>query len=200
MEKKIAEMFLPKLAPLTLFDPNTPGISLGVEFQPLHKVSIQFEYNVPFSGLAFFNYNSGKLNLQTQRYRGEIRFYPGFPSETAAWYLAAEGFATRQQYTRESSTLLRNGQLFSYPSSYISREVFGGALKYGYQFTITEYILLDVFSGLGLRQVSILHQPEELYPSELLFEDRWGGDQREGTFLRPHFALGIRVGISLFPR
>lgn len=199
-KQDISEMLIPKLAPLTLFDPNTPGFSLGLEFQPHDNASVQFEYNVPFSGLAFFNYNDGKINHQTQRYRGELRFYPGYPSEAAAWYLAAEGFVTTERYSRENSTLLRNGLLYSFPRSDIRREIYGGALKYGYQFTVNYHLVIDVFGGLGVRQVSIVNQPDDLFPSELLFDERWGGDQREGTFLRPHFALGVRLGISLFPR
>lgn len=199
-KSNIREMFLPKFAPLTLFDPKTPGFSLGLEFQPHRNAAVQFEYNVPFSALAFFNYNSGKINHQTERYRGEIRFYPGHPLASAAWYLSAEGFVTNEQYTRENSTLLRNGQLFTYPRSEVRREVLGGAFKYGYQFTLKDHLVIDVFGGLGIRQVSITHQPDALFPSELLFDERWGGDQREGTFLRPHLALGIRIGASLFPR
>lgn len=199
-KRDITEMLIPKMAPLTLFDPNTPGFSIGLEFQPHDNFSVQFEYNIPFDALAFFNYNTGKINHQTQRYRGEVRLYPGYPSEAAAWYLAAEGFVTTEKYERENSTLFRDGQLFSFPRGDVQREVFGGALKYGYQFTLNYHFVIDVFGGLGIRQVSITHQPDALFPSELLFDERWGGDQREGTFLRLHLALGMRIGISLFPR
>ena len=74
-KRDITEMLIPKMAPLTLFDPNTPGFSIGLEFQPHDNFSVQFEYNIPFDALAFFNYNTGKINHQTQRYRGEVRLY-----------------------------------------------------------------------------------------------------------------------------
>jgi len=194
------EMFIPKIAPLTLFDPYTPGISLGLEFQPFDAASIQFEYNIPLSELSFFNYNAGKLNHQTTRFRGEFRYYPGRPDEAAAYYLAAEGFFTAENYSRENGTLLRNDVLYNFTTSNINRTVIGGAIKAGYQFSLSGFLMLDVFAGIGVRNVLITHQPNALYTSALSFDSRWGGDQREGEFWRPHIALGVRLGMSLYER
>lgn len=194
------EMFIPKIAPLTLFDPYTPGISLGLEFQPMDQAALQLEYNIPFEYLSFFNFNEGKIDHNTRRFRGEFRIYPGCPDESAAWYLAGEGFVVTERYRRENSLLLRNEQLYSYTRSTITRDVFGGAVKAGYQFVVNYYLMVDVFAGLGVRQVTIQHRPEEFFPSAALFDERWGGDQREGSFIRPHLALGIRLGWSLYSR
>lgn len=194
------EMFIPKLAPLTLFDPYTPGISLGLEFQPFDAASIQFEYNIPFAPLSFFNYNTGKLDHQTTRYRGEFRYYPGRPDEAAAYYFAAEGFYTAENYRRENSTLLRNNVLYEFTTSNINRTVIGGAIKGGYQFALNGFVMLDVFAGLGVRNVVLTHDASTLFPSALLFDPRWGGDQREGEFWRLHIALGVRLGLSLYER
>jgi len=194
------EMFIFKMAPLTLIDPYTPGLSLGLEFQPFDAASIQFEYNIPFAPLSFFNYNEGKLNHQTTRYRGEFRYYPGRPDEAAAYYLAAEGFFTAENYSRENSTLLRDNILYAFATSNVNRTVIGGAFKGGYQFTLNGYVMLDVFAGIGVRHVAITHDASALFPSALQFDERWGGDQKEGAFLRPHFALGFRLGMSLYER
>ncbi len=200
MKNEWQEMFIPKFAPLTLFDPYTPGISLGLEFQPLDAFSIQFEYNIPFAPLSFFNYNTGKIDHQTTRYRGELRFYPGRPDEAAAYYIAAEGFYTAENYRRENSTLLRNNILYEFTNSNINRTVIGGAIKGGYQFSLNGYVMLDVFAGIGVRNVVLTHDASTLFPSALLFDSRWGGDQREGEFWRPHIALGMRLGFSLYER
>lgn len=200
MKNEWQEMFIVKLAPLTLFDPYTPGVSLGLEFQPLDAASIQFEYNLPFSALSFFNYNTGKIDHKTTRYRGEFRYYPGRPDEAAAYYLAAEGFFTAENYRRENSTLLRNNVLYEFTTSNISRTVIGGAIKGGYQFTMGGYLMLDVFAGIGIRNVVLRHDASTLFPSALLFDPRWGGDQKEGNFWRPHIALGLRLGMSLYER
>jgi hypothetical protein len=194
------EMILPKVAPLTLFDPYTPGLSLGLEFQPLDALGVQFEYNLPFAALSFFNFNEGKSNHQTTRFRGEIRYYTPEASDTRALYFAAEGFSTNERYQRQNNTLLRDGKLYNYNNSNIRRSIVGGALKAGYQFNINEFIMLDVFSGIGIRQVEIVHQTDVLFESALLYDPRWGGDQKEGKSLRLHIPLGIRMGFSLYPR
>lgn len=196
----IKEMLLPKVAPLTLFDPYTPGLSLGLEFQPTDQWGLQFEYNIPFEALAFFNYNEGKQAHQTNRIRSEIRYYPGRQFSDKAYYVALEGFSVKENYYRENSTLYRNGQLYNFVRSDIERSVKGFAVKGGYQFVVNYYLMVDVFVGLGLRQVSVMHQPTELFPTPLLFDERWGGDQREGIFNRPHLALGMRLGWSLYQR
>jgi len=200
MKDEWQEMFIPKLAPLTLFDPYTPGVSLGLEFQPFDAVSIQFEYNLPFSPLSFFNYNTGKLDHKTTRYRGEFRYYPGRPDEAAAYYLALEGFFTAENYRRENSSLLSDNVLYEFTNSNINRTVIGGAIKGGYQFAIGGYLMLDVFAGIGVRNVVLRHDASTLFPSALLFDPRWGGDQKEGEFWRPHIALGLRLGVSLYER
>lgn len=196
----IKEMLLPKIAPLTLFDPYTPGLSVGLEFQPIDQLGLQFEYNLPFEALAFFNYNEGKRDHTTRRMRGELRYYPGKQFSNKAHYLALEGFAVTENYYRENSTLFRNGALYNFVRSDIERQVRGFALKGGYQFVVNYHLMIDVFGGLGMRQVQITHQTSELFPTPLLFDERWGGDQREGTFYRPHLALGVRLGWSLYQR
>lgn len=197
---QIKEMFLPKMAPLTLFDPYTPGLSIGLEFQPIEQLGFQFEYNLPFDALAFFNYNEGKLDHQTRRMRSEFRYYPGRQFSDKAYYFALEGFSVRENYYRENSTLYREGALYNFIRSDIERKVTGFALKTGYQFVVNYYLMVDVFGGLGMRQVSITHQTSELFPTPLLFDERWGGDQREGTSNRLHLALGVRLGWSLYQR
>lgn len=196
----LKEMFLPKIAPLTLFDPYTPGLSVGLEFQPFHQLGFQVEYNLPFAALAFFNYNEGKSDHQTSGLRSEIRYYPGQQFSDKSYYLALEGFSISENYYRENSTLYRNGQLYNFTRSDIERKVRGFALKGGYQFVVNYYLMIDVFGGLGMRQVQITHQTSELFPTPLLFDERWGGDQREGTFNRLHLALGVRLGWSLYQR
>lgn len=197
---QIKEMLLPKVAPLTLFDPYTPGLSLGLEVKPIEQLGFQFEYNLPFDALSFFNYNEGKLNHETQRMRGEIRYYPGRQFADKSYYFALEGFSVNEKYQRENSTLYRNGALYNFTASDVERAVRGFALKGGYQFVVNYYLMIDVFGGLGMRQVQIAHQPTELFPTPLLFDERWGGDQREGTFNRLHLALGVRLGWSLYQR
>jgi hypothetical protein len=197
---QIKEMLLPKVAPLTLFDPYTPGLSLGLEVKPIQQLGFQFEYNLPFDVLSFFNYNEGKLNHETQRMRGEIRYYPGRQFADKSYYLALEGFSVNEKYRRENSTLYRNGTLYNFTASDVERRVRGFALKGGYQFVVNYYLMIDIFGGLGMRQVQIAHQPTELFPTPLLFDERWGGDQREGTFNRFHLALGVRLGWSLYQR
>ncbi len=194
------DIFMPKVHPFMLFHPNTPGLAVGLEIRPLRSLSVQAEYTLPFYGLTFYNNNFGKFDQQFQRVRAEIRFYPD-PNEDWEYYFAAEGIYNQEKYFRERSFIIRDELAFNYIRSDITLNSLGGTLKAGYQFVIFDWFIVDTYVGAGAKAVTTTHAPIGLYEVPLTRETtREGGDQFEGTKIKPHFSIGARLGFSFFPR
>ena len=194
------EVVLPKLQPTMLTHPHTPGLAVGVEIRPIRSISVQAEYTLPFYGLQFYSNNFGKLGHDFFRLRSELRFYPN-PADDREWYFALEGNYTTENYYRENSSFIRNEKPYSYIRSDITLIRAGGALKAGYQFTVTDWLLVDVFVGIGGRQKQVNHAPVGLFELPVLRDpEREGGDIAEGTTVGLYMVAGARLGFSLYPR
>lgn len=194
------DALLPKLQPTMLAHPHTPGLALGIEIRPIRSLSVQAEYTLPFYGLQFYSNNFGKLGHDFFRLRSELRFYPN-PASDREWYFALEGNYTTENYFRENSSFIRNEKPYSYVRSDIQLKRMGGALKVGYQFAFTDWLVADVFLGAGARQTQVIHAPVGLFELPVLRDpEREGGDTTEGTVLGLYMVAGARLGFSLFPR
>jgi len=194
------EVFMPKIQPFMLIHPNTPGLAMGLEIRPVRSLSLQAEYTLPFYALAFYDNNLGKYEQNFTRLRSEIRFYLD-PNDDAEYYLALEGQFTNTNYYRLNGFILRDEKAFNYIRSDVQLNSLGGALKGGYQFAFADWFVLDAYAGIGLRALTTKHNPVGLYEVPLTREvEREGGDQFEGTELKPVFTIGARIGFSFFPR
>lgn len=194
------DAFMPKVQPFMLIHPNTPGLALGLEIRPLRSLSLQTEYTLPFYALAFYDNNQGKYDQKFTRLRSEIRFYLD-PNDDAEYYLALEGQYTQANYYRLNGFILRGEKAFNYVRSDVELLSLGGALKGGYQFAFADWFVLDAYAGIGLRAVTTTHSPIGIFEVPISRElEREGGDQFEGTEIRPVFTVGVRLGFSFFPR
>jgi hypothetical protein len=194
------EVFMPKIQPFMLIHPNTPGLALGLEIRPLRSLSIQAEYTLPFYALAFYNNNQGKYDQQFTRLRSEIRFYLD-PNDDYEYYIALEGQYAQSKYYRLGEFILRDEKAFNYIRSDVQLTTLGATIKGGYQVAFRDWFILDAYVGAGLRSVNTQHTPIGLFEVPISRElEREGGDQFEGSVLRPVFTIGARIGFSFFPR
>lgn len=194
------EIFMPKIQPFMLIHPNTPGLAIGLEIRPIRSLSLQTEFTLPFYALAFYNNNQGKYDQSFTRLRSEIRFYLD-PNDDYEYYIALEGQYTQAQYYRLNGFILQNDKAFNYIRSDVQLTSLGGTLKGGYQFAFWDWFVLDAYAGVGLRNINTQHAPIGLFEVPLSRElEREGGDQFEGNELRPVFTVGVRIGLSFFPR
>jgi hypothetical protein len=84
---------------------------------------------------------------------------------------------------------------YRYVYSDIDRTVLTASLKYGIEVKVNNFVF-DHFFGLGVRRLSITHQPFDLNEEEYEPESYvWPTlDRKEGVFYRPHVSLGVKVG------
>lgn len=194
------ELFMPKIQPFMLIHPNTPGLALGLEIRPLRSLSLQTEYTLPFYALAFYNNNQGKYDQKFTRLRSEIRFYLD-PNDDYEYYLALEGQYSQANYYRLNGFIIRDEKAYNYIRSDVSLSSLGATLKGGYQVAFWDWFVLDAYVGAGLQQITTTHSPIGMFEIPITREvEREGGDQFEGTELRPVFSIGLRLGFSFFPR
>jgi hypothetical protein len=198
---RLQDLLLPKIQPLMLWHPNTPGLALGLELRPLRSIAIQGEYTLPFYALAFYNNNQGRIDQDFLRLRQEIRFYPN-PDEEKEFYYALEFRYDRATYHRLNSLLIQDDKVYNYIRSDISRVRMGFAAKFGYQFVVADWLMIDAFGGLGLSNRELIHRPDQLFEVPVTREQarESGSDIEAGKQLQPLFFLGVRIGFSLYQR
>ncbi|WP_170934809.1 DUF3575 domain-containing protein [Hymenobacter gelipurpurascens] len=194
------ERLLLKLAPLTLFDPNTSALLLGVEFRPVPRVGLELDYGFRFTPLRVFNWNIKKENMRYQKFKAEGRFY--FPrTEQKQWYIAAEGFYVPEEYDLRNSNFYRNGEFRAYEQAHIEKTIEGGALKAGMMRRLGQRFWLDAALGLGFRRIETVYTTQNERAGDYLY------DAPEQNFLSKtpdpgvkktvHPALALRVAYSI---
>jgi Protein of unknown function (DUF3575) len=163
------ERLLLKLAPLTLFDPSTSALMLGLEFRPVPRVGIEVDYGFRFRPLQLFSWNQNKENLRYQKFKLEGRYY--IPrSERTQWYVAAEAFYVPQQYDLQRGTYERGDERRAYDRAHIEREVRGAALKAGQIRRLGQRFWLDMALGLGVRMREVRYQTQNERTADPLFD------------------------------
>lgn len=192
-----------KFSPLTLIDPNTAAIQFGLEYRFLPQVSLQAEYGLGTPKLAPLSFNDDKVmdSYKYHKFRTELRYYPTLKRARDPYYFAAEVFYIPERYSRENGRV--NDFLFDKAS--VKRDIWGGCVKYGMQYTIWKRLMVDCFVGIGVRNVFTAYTDTyalrpysapnpELVPAndETVYKDivgdRWV----------PHFALGAKIGWAIF--
>lgn len=194
------ERLLLKLAPLTLFDPNTSALLLGLEFRPLPRVGLELDYGFRFTPLQVFNWNIKKQNMRYQKFKAEGRFY--FPrTEQKQWYVAAEGFYVPSEYDLGAGNFYRNGEFRAYERAHVEKTVQGGALKFGLMRRLGQRFWLDAAVGMGVRRIETAYTTQNERPGDYLY------DAPEQNFLsktpdpginqKVHPAMALRVAYTL---
>ena len=151
-----------KLAPLALFDPDNT-IQLGVERLLGQQHAVQVEFGYGWQGINLWQNSQNRRYSDREVWRGraEYRYYFNRDATPVGPYVAAEGFYKRVN-ARESGTtgigcetgLCQYYRMFTLP---VSKDVWGGHVKIGRQFSISpdDRLLIDFYTGLGIRKSNV---------------------------------------------
>jgi hypothetical protein len=185
------------VAPLNLFDPVAGVLQVGIQKNLNQRLALSLDHGFKmqtFKNLIFEHGNDRK-NYRYSKTKAELKYFIGKPTSIATSYLSLEGMFFPQKYVKERGQLVRDTTRYRYEYSDINRTVWVASLKYGVEFKFNNFVF-DHFYGLGVRRLSIKHQPFGLVDDEY-FEDAYVWptiDRKEGVFYRPHLSLGLKVG------
>ncbi|MGV3639588.1 MAG: hypothetical protein ACO1NZ_03655 [Adhaeribacter sp.] len=192
-----------KFSPLALLDLNTPVIQLGPQVS-FRRFAISGEFGFAFPALQqmsmkrsdsmFVDQRHHKIRLETKYYLG-VGKSNGFAEVNP--YLSIEGFWVPRTFRRYNGLLGTDTGTYRYDYSDISRDVQGGCVKFGIEPMVYRRWLIDAFWGIGVRQIRVVHQAVGLEPEIIGWHLFSRADDREGTYYRPHLALGFKIGYVL---
>jgi|GEM_PF-2679021 len=199
-ERLAPERLLLKLAPLTLFDPSTSALMLGLEYRPIPRLGLELDYGFRFTGLQPFYWNRDKENLRYQKVKVEVRYY--IPrNEKMQWYVAGEAFYVPQEYDLKKGNFYRGGEFRAYDRAHIEREVRGAALKAGMMRRLGRKLWLDTAFGLGVRHREVRYETINERPGNLMFDapeqNFIKATPDPGTRTRLAPAAALRLGYTL---
>ena len=156
-----------KFAPLTLFDPDNT-VQVGVERLLGQQHAVQVEMGYGWQGINLWQNSQNRRYSDREVWRGraEYRYYFNRADAPVGPYVAAEGFY-KQVNARESGTTgigcgtndatFRPCQYYRMFTSPVSKNVWGGHIKIGRQFSISpdDRLLIDIYTGLGFRRSNV---------------------------------------------
>jgi hypothetical protein len=203
-----------KLTPSSLLTPETPTMQLGAEFLlpkfAKHGVSIEFDYGFRCTvSHKDYPYNNGSFpqldppnfyNKHYSKYRIEIRKYFN-PKKKL--YVAAQGFYIPYTFqVKEGQYVGRDGLAYVFDDAHVSKDISGGAIKFGYVLRFKFPLTLEVFGGVGLRVVNQTYfdfTNRQLYNGSNYKYDKYNDNTvQEGEKILFHIALGISIGYRIF--
>ncbi|GEO03301.1 hypothetical protein AAE02nite_09650 [Adhaeribacter aerolatus] len=193
-----------RFSPLSLFDPRAATIQLGIQGTIQNKIGLSVDYGIPYKGLAKTIFQNPENRYGYHDYyklRAELKYFmqPDWlkGDEKSKLYFSAEAFHSPEEYQKIDSWLLKEDENYYYEYSDVNRQLWGGCIKVGQEYIVFRRLILDNFVGLGLRWITIDHQifGENIEPPTRF---SFGSvDNREGSFTRPHLALGAKIGFVL---
>ncbi|PKV63312.1 hypothetical protein [Pontibacter ramchanderi] len=189
------------IAPFNFFDPVTGVLQVGAQknFSQRFALSLDHGFRMQTFRKLLSDGESDRKNYKYSKTKAELKYFVGKGNPVTSSYLSMEAMYFPQSYRKENAYLIRNEQHYRYTTSQIDRTVWVTSLKYGIEVRFSSFVL-DHFFGLGLRRLSIAHQPSDLQEAEFYEEtDVWFPplDRNEGVFYRPHVAMGLKVGYIL---
>lgn len=195
-----ADRVLVKVAPLTLFDPSTSALMLGLEFRPVPRLGLEVDYGFRFTPLQMFYWNRNKENIRYQKFKVEARYY--MPrSESKQWYVAAEGFYVPQSYDLQRGTFERPEGRRAYDRAHIERKVRGTALKVGMMRRLGQRFWLDAALGMGIRWREVRYETQNERSADPLFDapnqNFLAATPDPGRQVRVAPAAALRLGYTL---
>ncbi|MDQ3535737.1 MAG: DUF3575 domain-containing protein [Bacteroidota bacterium] len=191
-----------KLAPLSLID-FKQSLQVAVEYKIKPRTTFQNEIGYINNLLNLYTYDDYR-NMKGLRTRFEIRFYQkNFFDYVSGFYIAPEIFYVYTNYQRIGELgrgcLAGRCDYFERKKFTVHKDVFGYHFKVGYQRIANDRILFDFYGGAGLRHVFI-HSPDTETEQDFFNEQSDLDPLRpynNGTFLRPSFSLGMKIGYLL---
>lgn len=186
------------IAPLNFLDPISGVLQVGVQKNLSQRFALSLNHGFKLQTFRKLmpEGESERKNYKYSKTKAELKYFIGEAASEVRSYIAVEGMYFPQEYEKEHDYLIINGTSYRYVSSQIDRTVWTTSLKYGVEVKVNNFVI-DPFLGLGVRRLSIEHQPvglteDELYaPTDVWFPPI---DRKEGAFYRPHVAMGIKVG------
>ncbi|SIT79768.1 hypothetical protein [Pontibacter indicus] len=192
------EMVRFHIAPLNFLDPISGVLQVGVQKNLSQRFALSMDHGFKLQTFRkiMSEGESERKNYKYSKTKAELKYFMSDAASEVRSYIAVEGMYFPQEYEKEHDYLIKNGTSYRYESSQIDRTVWTTSLKYGVEVKVNNFVI-DPFLGLGVRRLSIEHQPvglleDELYaPTDLWFPPI---DRKEGVFYRPHVAMGVKVG------
>jgi hypothetical protein len=186
------------IAPYNFFDPITGVLQIGVQknLNPRFALSLDHGFKMQTFRNLITDGESERKNYKYSKTKAELKYFVREPTSYASSYISMEGMYFPQKYVKENDYLTRNNIYYRYEYSHIDRTVWVTSLKYGMEFKVSNFVF-DHFFGLGVRRLSIAHQPSDLIESEYYQEADISFpsiDRNEGVFYRPHVSMGLKIG------
>ncbi|MGV3502358.1 MAG: hypothetical protein ACO1O1_01535 [Adhaeribacter sp.] len=190
-----------------MLDPNTPVLQLGPQIS-FRRFAFSGEFGFTFPALEEIinkRYDSLFMDQRLHKIRLEAKCYLG-PDKASGFfqlnpYIGLEGFWVSRRFRRYNEFIDIDTERYHFTYSDMSRDVQGACLKFGLEPVVYKRWSADVFGGLGVRQLSITHQAQGLsHYRESILEALFSAeraDRREGTYYRPHLALGWKIAFAL---
>jgi hypothetical protein len=186
------------IAPLNLLDPKTGVLQVGVQKHIHQRLALSLDHGFQlqtFKNMLYGSY-SDRNNYKYSKTKAELKYFVREHTSDIFSYISLEGMYFPQEYVKEKEYLFRNNISYRYDYSNIDRTVWVASLKYGTEIKYNRFVY-DTFFGLGVRRLSIAHQPFGLIEQEYIGEVDISFppiDRNEGVFYRPHVSLGVKLG------
>ncbi len=195
--EKLPPRWAIKLAPLSILDFVDPTIQVGVEYLITPSLGIQQEVGFMRVKNWFNSNNTEEHPRNILRLRTELRYYSSLDRKTP--YIALEGFYKHVSQQREQE--IDQGNYWEKVSYTQIRNVLGFHFKIGWQFSLNhnERLIMDVYTGIGMRRIVAHTTNREKVPPALLSSDSFIDLQISGnkTYTLPSIALGFKIGYWL---
>lgn len=193
-----------RIAPLNIIDPATGVIQVGVQKKFTSRWALSFDYGLRFNNLIFQDIKKERKEYRYSKSKAEIKYFfkskTRYTSKGDDMYIALQGFYFPQQYRKDNSWLIRNRTSYQYSYSNISRNVAVASVLMGGEH-VRGRLITDYYVGLGIRKMTIRHQPVNMVARQRLESKEWVNitpvDHNEGIFYRPHYAIGFKIGYIL---
>lgn len=181
-----------KYSPLTMLEIE-PSIDMGLEYKLKNNITMNtFAAYITTFGQTTTMFLDD-VEMEGFRLRHEIRFYPDNSIDGGGFYIAPEAFYKYVE-RKEIEDIYNYEYMYNELIDYKRKKmVFGTNIKIGYQIQLfTSPILLDLFTGLGIRYINIsTNEQAVLYGSDSFME------RLEGNYITPTFNLGARMGVII---
>ncbi|HEV7350040.1 DUF3575 domain-containing protein [Telluribacter sp.] len=189
-----------KFAPLALFDPDNT-LQVGIEIPlPDPRFSVQQEAGYGHSAFNVYPFQREEYpNRETWRFRTQLRMYYRM-NESGAGYFAAEYLFKKnsiQQLKSVGMDCASPGQCAYFQTRNVSLGRFVNAfhLKAGWQYYLAPRMNLDVYFGLGMRNLTVRTLGQENEQLRNNSNSLWFGTDQPGRY-GPigSFTFGFHLG------
>ncbi|MCE7066168.1 DUF3575 domain-containing protein [Dyadobacter sp. CY326] len=191
-----------KFAPLALFDFDN-AVQFGVEV-PLGTSGMSLQQDLGYGHSSFnmwYENESIRPRKYTYKSRTQLRYYYMTRRRVKA-YVAGEFMLKKVIYAENKwvgmDCLDGNCNYFENKFVKTGRTVGAGHVKLGWQFYFGNRMALDLFTGIGFRNISVKAITPGLDNANIPRTDRWFEYDRPGVNeIVPSIAMGVHFGIVL---